>query len=167
MPRSVLPGASRTLARLQPNASKPLGGGWVAEEALAIALYAVLATDSFAEAVVLAANHGGDSDSTGAIAGNLAGIIFGEQAIPAEWLERLELRPEISQVAEDLHRARGEIPNGTPNASGIATPAGDVTRVARYGTSRSASNCGPTASGCGSRRSASFSYRRSYVQRQT
>ena len=82
-----------------------LGGGWVAEEALAIALYAVLATDSFADAVVLAGNHGGDSDSTGAIAGNLAGIIFGEHAIPAEWLERLELRREISQVAEDLHRA--------------------------------------------------------------
>jgi ADP-ribosyl-[dinitrogen reductase] hydrolase len=83
-----------------------LGAGWVAEEALSIALYAVLATHSFAEAVVLAVNHGGDSDSTGAIAGTLAGIIFGEQAIPSEWLERLQLRDQIAQVAEDLHRAR-------------------------------------------------------------
>ena len=82
-----------------------LGGGWVAEEALAIALYAVLATDSFADAVILAVNHGGDSDSTGAIAGNLAGIVFGEQAIPATWLVNLELRDEISRIAEDLHRA--------------------------------------------------------------
>ena len=77
----------------------------MAEEALAIALYVVLATASFADAVVLAVNHGGDSDSTGAIAGNVAGIIFGERAIPAAWLETLELRDEISQLAEDLHRA--------------------------------------------------------------
>ena len=102
-----------------------LGGGWVAEEALAIALYAVLATDSFAEAVVLAVNHGGDSDSTGAIAGNLAGIVFGEQAIPATWLPTLELREEISQIAEDLHRATKGRAHGTPSGSGIATPAGE------------------------------------------
>jgi ADP-ribosyl-[dinitrogen reductase] hydrolase len=86
----------------------------VAEEALAIALYAVLATDSFADAVLLGVNHGGDSDSTGAIAGNLAGIIFGEQVIPAEWLERLELRGEISQIAEDLHRAARGHPEWDP-----------------------------------------------------
>jgi len=72
---------------------------------LAIALYAVLATDSLAKALILAVNHGGDSDSTGAIAGNLAGIVFGEQAIPATWLVKLELRDEISRIAEDLHRA--------------------------------------------------------------
>ena len=83
-----------------------LGAGWTAEEALAIGLYAVLATNSYPEAAVLAANHGGDSDSTAAIAGSLAGIIFGEQAIPVEWLEKLELRDQIAQVAEDLHRAR-------------------------------------------------------------
>jgi ADP-ribosylglycohydrolase len=82
-----------------------LGAGWVADEALAIGLYAVLATGSYPEAVVLAANHGGDSDSTAAIAGSLAATIYREQAIPSEWLERLELRDQIAQVAEDLHRA--------------------------------------------------------------
>ena len=77
--------AARRLARAgAPSAEQVerLGGGWVAEEALAIGLYAVLATHSFAEAVVLAANHGGDSDSTAAIAGSLAGIIYGEQRDP-------------------------------------------------------------------------------------
>ena len=83
-----------------------LGAGWTGEEALAIGLYAVLATDSYAEAVVVAANHGGDSDSTAAIAGSLAGITYGEEAIPSEWLETLELHREIAQVAEDLHRAK-------------------------------------------------------------
>lgn len=101
-------GAARRLARAgNPSAEQVehLGAGWVAEEALAIGLYAVLSTGSYAEAVVLAANHGGDSDSTAAIAGSLAAITYGEHAIPAEWLDRLELRDQIAQIAEDLHRA--------------------------------------------------------------
>jgi ADP-ribosylglycohydrolase len=100
--------AARRLAHTgapSPEQVERLGGGWVGEEALAIGLYAVLATRSFAEAVVLGANHGGDSDSTAAIAGSLAGIIYGEGAIPPDWLGTLELRDAISQVAEDLHRA--------------------------------------------------------------
>jgi len=82
------------------------GGGWVGEEALAIALYAVLATNGFREAVLLAVNHGGDSDSTAAIAGNLSGLLHGEADIPSGWLERLELREQIERMAEDLYRAR-------------------------------------------------------------
>jgi ADP-ribosylglycohydrolase len=92
-----------------PERVEALGGGWVAEEALAIAVYAVLATRSFGTAVLVAVNHGGDSDSTGAIAGNLAGVLYGEPAIPRKWLEPLELRPAITQVADDLYRCcRGE-----------------------------------------------------------
>ena len=52
-----------------------------------------------------AVNHSGDSDSTGAIAGNLAGALYGEAAIPPEWLEALELRDVIEQVADDFHEA--------------------------------------------------------------
>jgi ADP-ribosylglycohydrolase len=47
-------------------------------------------------------NHGGDSDSTGAIAGSLLGAAKGEGAIPARWLEVLELRQEIERIAEAL-----------------------------------------------------------------
>jgi ADP-ribosylglycohydrolase len=79
-----------------------LGGGWVAEEALAIGLYCALVARDFVHGVLLAVNHGGDSDSTGAIAGNLLGLIHGEQGIPARWLERLELREEIARVGDDL-----------------------------------------------------------------
>jgi ADP-ribosylglycohydrolase len=79
-----------------------LGAGWVAEEAVAIALYAALAAPDFESAVGLAVNHGGDSDSTGALAGNLLGALLGEQAIPQRWLDGLELRPVIEQVARDL-----------------------------------------------------------------
>src|SRR6266516_3671417 len=79
-----------------------LGGGWVAEEALAISIYCALVAADVREGVILAVNHDGDSDSTGAIAGNLLGAMHGVNAIPAEWLESLELRSVITEVAEDL-----------------------------------------------------------------
>ena len=83
-----------------------LGGGWVAEEAVAIALYAALKAETFEEAVILAVNHSGDSDSTGAIAGNIAGALYGIEAIPVRWLKQLELLDEITAVADDLFALR-------------------------------------------------------------
>lgn len=79
-----------------------LGGGWVGEEALAIAVYAALSADTLEDALILAVNHSGDSDSTGAVAGNLLGALHGPTAIPPRWLDRLELRVEIEAIARDL-----------------------------------------------------------------
>jgi ADP-ribosylglycohydrolase len=84
-----------------------LGEGWVAEEALAIALYCALVAPDFEQAVILAVNHDGDSDSTGAIVGNLLGAVHGVQAIPERWLTPLELREVITELAQDLHDFRG------------------------------------------------------------
>jgi ADP-ribosylglycohydrolase len=98
---------ARDLAALQapPSADRltELGEGWVAEEALAIAIYCALVGRDFAEGVVLAVNHGGDSDSTGAMTGNILGTATGVDAIPERWLAELELRDEIDQLAHDLH----------------------------------------------------------------
>lgn len=58
-----------------PETVESLGGGWTAEEALSIALYACLAGRSFDDGLQIAVLHGGDSDSTGAIAGNMLGLI--------------------------------------------------------------------------------------------
>jgi ADP-ribosylglycohydrolase len=80
-----------------------LGKGWVAEEALAIALYCALVASDPVEGLRLAVNHGGDSDSTGAITGHLLGIVQGPAAIPERWLEALELRDEIERVADELY----------------------------------------------------------------
>ena len=80
-----------------------LGRGWVAEEALGISLYCALVANDFRQGVILAVNHDGDSDSTGAIVGNLLGTMHGVAALPAAWLEPLELRGVISEMAEDLH----------------------------------------------------------------
>jgi ADP-ribosylglycohydrolase len=86
-----------------PELIETLGGGWVGEEALAISLYCALVTqDDFARGVLLAVNHSGDSDSAGAITGNLLGLMLGAGAIPEKWLAELELRAEIAAVAGDL-----------------------------------------------------------------
>jgi len=80
-----------------------LGQGWIAEEALAISIYCSLVARNFKHGVILAVNHDGDSDSTGAITGNLLGAMLGVKVIPAEWLEPLELREVITELAEDLY----------------------------------------------------------------
>lgn len=64
--------------------TEPLGAGWVAGEALAIALYCALAGGSAREALQLAANHPGNSDSTGAVCGNLLGAYHGDVGLPTD-----------------------------------------------------------------------------------
>ena len=79
-----------------------LGEGWVAEEALAIGLYCALTASNFQDGVIRAVNHDGDSDSTGLIAGHLLGITYGLKAIPEHWLQKLELRGMLEELADDL-----------------------------------------------------------------
>ena len=82
---------------------KELGEGWVAEEAFAIALYSCLKySSSFEDTVVCAVNHDGDSDSTGSIAGNIIGALLGINSIPSYYLDDLELKDTILEIAHDL-----------------------------------------------------------------
>jgi ADP-ribosyl-[dinitrogen reductase] hydrolase len=78
-----------------------LGEGWVAEEALAIGVYCALVACDFEHAVLLAVNHSGDSDSTGAIAGNILGSLRGYNEIPAQWTYDLELHEVIEPLCRD------------------------------------------------------------------
>lgn len=83
-------------------AIKRLGQGWIAEEALAISIYCSLVSKTFKQGVLMSVNHDGDSDSTGAITGNLLGAMLGVKEIPENWLEPLELRDTIAEIAGDL-----------------------------------------------------------------
>ena len=83
-----------------------LGEGWVGEEAMAIALYCCLRhPDNLEDCLSAAVSHKGDSDSTGAIAGNLLGAYLGAEAIPGRWLEHLEARELIETIARQLCEA--------------------------------------------------------------
>lgn len=88
-----------------------LGEGWVGDEALAIAVYCCCKyRDNLEKAIRAAVNHSGDSDSTGAVAGNMMGAMLGKKAIPNHYLDHLELRDVIEEIASDL--AGGCIING-------------------------------------------------------
>lgn len=84
-----------------------LGEGWVAEETLAIAVYCALKyRDDFDKALRAAVNHNGDSDSTGAVTGNILGAYIGYEAIPEKYKTDLELRDLILEIADDLFADR-------------------------------------------------------------
>lgn len=84
-----------------------LGEGWVAEETLAIAIYCALRhADDFSAGIISAVNHCGDSDSTGAVTGNILGALLGYDAIDKVWTRDLELRDVILELADDLDRRR-------------------------------------------------------------
>ena len=93
-------------------AIRKLGEGWVAEEALAIALYCALKEPNPRKALQMAVNHDGDSDSTGAVCGNIMGAIYGYEAMKRKRLfcsqgkeleQTLELSNIILTLADDLY----------------------------------------------------------------
>jgi ADP-ribosyl-[dinitrogen reductase] hydrolase len=63
--------------------------GWV-RDTLESAVWGLLTTDSFEEAVIQVVNLGGDADTAGAVAGAMAGAAYGLAAIPARWQEALQ-----------------------------------------------------------------------------
>ena len=80
-----------------------IGEGWVAEETLGIALYCALRHEhDFSGGVIAAVNHNGDSDSTGAVTGNILGAICGYEAIDEKWKKDLELLSILLEMAQDL-----------------------------------------------------------------
>ena len=82
-----------------------LGEGWVGEEALAIAVFCTARyIKDFEKAIIASVNHNGDSDSTGAVTGNIVGAIVGYNSIPDRFKDHLELHDVILAVADDLHQ---------------------------------------------------------------
>ena len=83
-----------------------IGEAWVGEEALGVAVYCALVASDLEHGIRISVNHSGDSDTTGILVGQLLGAQYGESAIPQRWLEPLELRDEIGQIADDLYHHR-------------------------------------------------------------
>ena len=80
------------------------GSGYVVHS-LEAALWVFARTDTFEEAVLMAANLGEDADTTAAVCGQVAGAYYGESAIPRNWLERIAFRSEITKLATQLLRS--------------------------------------------------------------
>lgn len=90
-----------------------IGEGWVAEEAVALALYCVIRyPDDYAACVRRAANSEGDSDSVACIAGGIMGARLGLDALPAAWRERCEKREYLRDLAARMAAASGIMGEG-------------------------------------------------------
>lgn len=75
--------------------------GWAGHEAVAASVYCFLRfPGDYKEAVLLAVNSPGDSDSLGAITGAISGAFLGTAAIPPEWIARIEKRAQLYKLAE-------------------------------------------------------------------
>lgn len=110
-----------------PERVESLGAGWVAEEALAIAVYCAAALpDDPCGALLAAVNHSGDSDSTGAMCGSLVGAALGEKALPHGWLSELEGLDVVRRVADDFVREI-QRPRSVSDPFGAATSAWQAT----------------------------------------
>ena len=111
-------------------ALESLGGGWIAEEALAIGVYAASCYREPAQAMdalSLAVSHGGDSDSTGSICGNILGALWGEAWLPEMLASQLEGRDTMMELADDFIYAitGGFTPNVELLSSEVSSSAPD------------------------------------------
>lgn len=80
-------------------------GSGYAVESLEAALWCVHHTESFRDALLAAANLGDDADTTAAIAGQIAGALYGVEAIPLEWRQVLHRRDDILHLSRRLYVA--------------------------------------------------------------
>lgn len=71
-------------------------------DTLEASIWCLMRNDNFKDTVLQAVNLGEDSDSTGAVSGGLAGLLYGYRAIPKEWLEALARRADIEVLTEQL-----------------------------------------------------------------
>jgi len=74
-------------------------------DTLEAALWCVLTTDSYKECVLKAVNLGDDTDTVAAIAGGLAGALYGLEGIPTEWLEKLQKREYLESLCDKAAKA--------------------------------------------------------------
>ena len=89
-----------------------LGQGWTGEEALAISVYSALKNpNDFSKAIECAVNITGDSDTVGAITGNIMGAYLGEKKIPQKYKNKLEAKTLLKNLAKDLYVMPNKIKN--------------------------------------------------------
>jgi ADP-ribosyl-[dinitrogen reductase] hydrolase len=90
-----------------------IDGTFFAGKSLEAALWCFMHTDNFRDALIKAVNLGGDTDSTAAVCGQVAGAYYGFQAIPSNWVAVLAKRDVILEMAEKLFAQGPELEVGS------------------------------------------------------
>ena len=79
--------------------------GW-AVSSLQAALWAFETTSTFEDGMIAAVNLGGDSDSIGAVFGQIAGAYYGFEAIPSRWVNAVKEHGKVNDLIEALIRLK-------------------------------------------------------------
>lgn len=82
-------------------------GGYVLHS-LEASLWCFLNSENYSEAVLKAVNLGEDTDTTGAITGGIAGLYYGFESIPKEWVDVLVRKEDIENLCEKLEKKYGQ-----------------------------------------------------------
>jgi ADP-ribosylglycohydrolase len=85
----------------QLNESDIASSGYVVHT-LEAALFCLLTTTSFTDCVLRAVNLGSDTDTTGCVAGGLAGLAYGVSAIPREWIAALARKGDLDCLIHEF-----------------------------------------------------------------
>jgi len=80
-------------------------GGYVIET-IEACIWCLLTTENYKEAVLKAVNLGHDTDTTAAVTGGLAGLLFGFDGIPSEWINSLARKRDIEELVERFASSR-------------------------------------------------------------
>ncbi len=74
-------------------------------DTLEASIWVILNCNSFKEAIIGAINLGDDTDTVGAITGSMAGILYGYENIPKEWLKELKKKEYLIDLASSFEKA--------------------------------------------------------------
>jgi ADP-ribosyl-[dinitrogen reductase] hydrolase len=71
---------------------------------LEASIWCLLTTGNYQDAILKAVNLGEDTDTTGAVTGGLAGLLYGHENIPVQWIDQIARRHDITELAERLKK---------------------------------------------------------------
>ena len=89
------------LDQFQKRERKHISSSVYVVDTLEAVLWCLLNTEDFREAMLKAANLGDDTDTVAAIAGGIAGLHYGYEGIPTEWLQKIQRREWVEAVCEE------------------------------------------------------------------
>lgn len=72
---------------------------------LEASIWCLLTTDNYSDAVLKSVNLGDDTDTTAAVTGGLAALLYGFESIPNEWLDQLIRKEDIDDLAKRMNEA--------------------------------------------------------------